>query len=145
MSESKVVDEYMTYCVAHKWFDALSRGDAEVIASCLDENVEFINYTKIEGMNDVMPWIGTYHGIENVMKSLQTFLGVADVKLEELVALIVNGENAVGIVHEISTIKATQKDFEIEFIQCLKIQSGKIVRWKSYTDPSSIILAMRTE
>ena len=145
MNKLETIYEYMTYCVAYKWFDALKKGDVETIVSCLDENVEFINYTKIEGVNDVMPWIGTYHGVENVMKSFQIFLSVADVKFEELIALVVNGENAIGIVHEISTIKETQKDFEIEFIQSLKVRSGKIVRWKSYTDPSPIILAMKKE
>ncbi len=143
MSEEKAVDEYSTYQVAKRWFEALGKGDGETAAACLDENIEFINYTVVPGMNEIMPWIGTHHGIDNVMKSLQVFLEVADVKSEEIVELVVNGENAVGIVHEISTVKETQMDFEIEFVQWLKVRNGKIVRWKSYTDPSSIILAMK--
>jgi uncharacterized protein len=70
---------------------------------------------------------------------------VVEPKSEELVELIVEGENAVGIVHEISVIRETGKEFEIEFVQWLKIRNGKIVRWKSYTDPSSILSAMTKE
>jgi ketosteroid isomerase-like protein len=136
-------DEHATYQVAKTWFDALKRGDGEIIASCLDENVEFINYTVIPGVNDIMPWIGTFHGVNEVKRSFGIFLDTVKVKFEEVVKLIVNGEDAVGVVHEISTVKATQMDFEIEFVQWLKVRNGKIVRWKSYTDPSSIILAMK--
>jgi ketosteroid isomerase-like protein len=42
-------------------------------------------------------------------------------------------------------VKATGKAFEIEFVQWLKVRNGKIVRWKSYTDPSEIIRAMEEE
>ncbi len=145
MSELKTVDDYTTYSVAIKWFDAMRVQDREVLIGCLDENIEWINYTKIEGMNDCMPWIGTYHGIEAVMQSFKVYLSVAEVKSEELISLIVSGEDATGIVREIATIKETQEDFEVEFVQWLKIQSGKIVRWKSYTDPSPIIKAMQSE
>jgi ketosteroid isomerase-like protein len=34
-------------------------------------------------------------------------------------------------------------NFEIEFVQWLKVGNGKIVRWKSYTDPAEIIRALK--
>jgi ketosteroid isomerase-like protein len=90
-----------------------------------------------------MPWIGTYHGRDAVIQSFGVFLSLVDVKQETLVRLIVDGEDAIGIVHEISTVKETGKDFEIEFVQWLTVRNREIVRWKSYTDPSSIISAMK--
>jgi ketosteroid isomerase-like protein len=57
--------------------------------------------------------------------------------------LVVDGEEAAGVIHEISLVKDTGLEFEIEFIQWLTIRNGKIVRWKSYTDPSQIILALK--
>ena len=132
-----------TRVVAEKWFAAVAAGDGATAATCLDENVEWINYELVEGHNDIMPWIGTYHGRDAVMDSFGVFLSIVEVKYEKLVRLLVSGEEAVGVVHEISTVKNTGKDFEIEFIQWLTIRKGKIVRWKSYTDPSSIIAAMK--
>lgn len=131
-----------TRAVAEKWFAAIEAEDGATAATCLDEDVEWINYVRVDGYNDIMPWIGTYHGRDAVMESFDLFLSIAEVKYEKLVRLLVSGEEAAGVVHEISTVKNTGKDFEIEFVQWLTIRNGKIVRWISYTDPSSIIAAM---
>lgn len=131
-----------TRAVADRWFNAVANGDAETAASCLADDVEWINYTPIKGYNDIMPWIGTYHGRDEVMRTFGIFLDLVEVKHEELVNLLVEGDEAAGVIHEISTVKSNGIDFEIEFIQWLTVRDGKIVRWKSYTDPSSIIAAM---
>lgn len=129
--------------VAARWFDALIHGNAEVINECLSPDVEWINYTIIPGYNDDMPWIGTYHGRDAVLKTFEIFLGMVEVKLEECINMAIDGENAACVVHEISVVKSTGMSFEIEFIQWLTIRDGKIIRWKSYTDPSPIIRAIR--
>ncbi len=136
-------NEKSTREVAQKWFDALTQGDADTLFSLLADDVEWINYTIVPGMNDIMPWIGTYHGVEQVAKTFEIFTGLCDVQLEELVKLSVDGEEAAGVIHERSVVKATGLEFEIEFVQWLTVRNGKIVRWKSYTDPSPIIVALR--
>lgn len=132
-----------TRAVATKWFDALTHGRYEEALSCLDPNVEWINYKILPGYNDAMPWIGTVHGPDAVVASLKIFTGVCDVQKEELLKLAVDGEEAAGVIHEMSEVKATGVKFEIEFIQWLTIRGGKIVRWKSYTDPSPILKAIK--
>ncbi|WP_152054323.1 nuclear transport factor 2 family protein [Tautonia marina] len=129
--------------VAETWFEALTTGQIDRAIACLADDVEWINYTPVPGLNDIMPWIGTYHGVQAVMDSFLLFTSLVQVKREELVRLAVDGENAAGVIYELSTVKETGLDFEIEFIQWLTIRGGKIVRWKSYTDPSPIIVAMR--
>lgn len=135
--------EQSTREVAQQWFDALTQGDGDTLFSLLAEDVEWINYEVVPGLNDIMPWIGTYHGVEEVAKTFGIFTGLCEVQLEELVKLCVDGEEAAGVIHERSLVKATGLEFEIEFIQWLTIRNGKIVRWKSYTDPSPIIVALR--
>ncbi len=132
-----------TEAVARRWFDALTSGDIQTALSCLDPDVEWINYTPVPGYNTDMTWIGTYRGPEAVFNSFKTFVGLVDVKSERLVRLIVDGEEAAGVIHEQSVVKDTGVPFEIEFVQWLTIRNGKIVRWKSYTDPSQIIRALR--
>ncbi|GAA3794954.1 nuclear transport factor 2 family protein [Streptomyces phyllanthi] len=129
--------------VAQRWFDALTGGDFETALDTLDENVEWINYTPVPGYNDDMKWIGTYRGRDAVLGTLQIFTGAVDVKSEKLVDLVVDGEQAAGVIHEVSVVKETGVEFEIEFIQWLTVRGGRIVRWKSYTDPSQIIRALR--
>jgi ketosteroid isomerase-like protein len=140
---SATVNTPATRAVAEKWFNALTQGDVATALGCLDDNVEWINYTVVPGYNDAMPWIGTYRGLSQVKQTFQVFGSVVQVKKEELLKLLVEGDEAAGLIHEVSTVKATNVDFEIEFVQWLTIRAGKIVRWKSYTDPSTIIRALQ--
>ncbi|PPK70204.1 nuclear transport factor 2 family protein [Actinokineospora auranticolor] len=132
-----------TRAVASAWFDALTTGDVATVSSLMAEDIEFINYTPVPGYNDDMPWIGTYRGREAALASFGVFLGVCEVRAECVAQLLVDGEHAMGVVRERSVVKATGLEFEIEFIQWLTVRDGRIVRWKSYTDPSTIIRAIR--
>lgn len=129
--------------IATGWFDALTSGDFERALGYLADDVEWINFTPVPGHNDAMPWIGTCHGKAQVLDSLTVFTGVVEVGHEELMNLVVEGEQAMGVLYEKSTVKRTGQVFEIEFIQWLTVRDGKIVRWKSFTDPSSILRAMK--
>ncbi|MFF7408924.1 nuclear transport factor 2 family protein [Streptomyces lydicus] len=124
------------------WFSALTSGDADRALGYLADDIEWVNYTPVPGYNDRMPWIGTCHGPAAVLDSLKVFLDMVDVGTEELVELIVEGDQAIGILYEKSVVKKTGQAFEIEFIQRLTVRDGKIVRWKSYTDPSQILRAI---
>jgi uncharacterized protein len=128
--------------VANSWFNAVSSGDISTAMSCLADDVEWINYTVVPGYNDIMPWIGTYHGVDAVIETFKVFTSLSEVQHEQLQNLAVDGEEAAGVVHEISLVRETNLTFEIEFVQWLTVRNGKIVRWKSYTDPSTIIRAL---
>jgi uncharacterized protein len=142
MSETLSTTEE-TRRVAMTWFDGMTNHNPTAAFAVMDENVEWINYKIVPGYNDIMPWIGTAHGLEAVLKTGDIFLALCDVQTEELVQLVVEGENAMGVIREHSVVKATGMAFDIEFIQWLTVRNGKIVRWKSYTDPSEIIRAMK--
>ena len=129
--------------IATGWFDALTSGDFERALGYLADDVEWINYAPVPGYNDAMPWIGTYRGKAEVLDSLLVFTGVVEVGTEKLVELVVDGEQAMGVLSERSVVKKTGLAFDIEFIQWLTVRGGKIVRWKSFTDPSEILRAMK--
>jgi ketosteroid isomerase-like protein len=132
-----------TRAVAQRWFTALTTGDIKTAIATLSPDIEWINYTVIPGYNDDMAWIGTYRGVEAVVKTFEVFGSVVQVLKEELTSLVVDGDQAAGVIYELSKVKKTGVDFEIEFIQWLTVRDDKIIRWKSYTDPSSIIRAIR--
>ncbi|ELR98757.1 ankyrin repeat domain-containing protein [Gloeocapsa sp. PCC 73106] len=129
--------------VAQKWFDALDRGDLDTAISCLADDIEWVNLPKIPGVSDIIPWIGTAHGIAEVLQQFSTRNGVVEVKVFKPVDLVVEGNIAVGTVHDISTILATGLDFEILFASWMEVENGKITKWKSYCDPSPIVAAFK--
>ncbi len=137
-----VIDTAATLAVASAWFEHMAAGRvAEALQLCA-EDIEFINYEPVPGYNTAMPWIGTKHGRAATLASFGQFVEVAEVRSEELVRLVVDGDTAVGVVHEVSTIRRTGRAFDIEFVQVLTVRDGVIVSWKSYTDPSPILQAM---
>ena len=129
--------------VAKRWFAALTSGDFGTALGLLADDVEWINYRPVPGYNDDMKWIGTLHSSAEVADSVGVFAGQCEVVSEELLDLVVEGEKAAGIIHEISRVKETGIDFEIIFTHWLTVRDGRIVRWESHTDPSQIIRAIR--
>jgi len=129
--------------VAQDWFDALDRADMNAAVACMADDIEWENLPKIPGVSDIIPWIGTAHGIPEVLQQFSTRNGVIEVKRFKPLDLVVEGAIAVGTVHDISTVLATGLDFEIRFASWMEIADGKIKKWKSYCDPSPIIAAFK--
>lgn len=129
--------------VAQNWFDALDRGDIDAAIACLADDIEWENLPKIPGVSDIIPWIGTAHGIPEVLQQFSTRNDVIEVKRFKPLDLVVEGDIAVGTVHDISTVLATGLDFEIRIATWMEIANGKIKKWKSYCDPSPIIAAFK--
>ena len=130
---------------ALRWFHAQASGDVDTLMDCLDPDIEFINYAIVPGYNDTMSWIGTFKGFDDTVASFKRFIDACEPKHEELLRLVCEGEEASGVVHEISRVRATNRLFEIEFVQWMVVRNRKIVRWKSYTDPSQILRAIAGE
>jgi ankyrin repeat protein/choline dehydrogenase-like flavoprotein len=129
--------------VARRYFDALGRGDIPGAMACLADDVEWINLPKIAGVSDIVPWLGTRHGVADVADSFRIRDAVVKVKRFEPVDLVVDGNLAVGTIHDQATVLSTELDFDIVFASWMTIEGGKITHWKSYADPSPIIAAFR--
>ncbi len=129
--------------VAEAWFEALTSGQIERALGLMAPDVEFISHKPVPGINDEMAWIGTFRGRDAVRESFTIFLGLCEVQSEKLVALFVDGDEALGIIHERTLVTATGMEFETEFVQRLTVRDGRIVRWKTYDDPCGILRALR--
>lgn len=129
--------------VAEQWFNGVKSGNTEMVMDSLSDDVEWINMQPVEGVSDILPWTGTYQGKEGFGKAFGVYLSVVDVKLNEPQVLIAEGDQAAVKIHEIGTCKETGRDFEINFVIWMEIARGKIIRFKSYTDPSPILAAFK--
>ena len=129
--------------IASQWFSDLDRGDIDAAMGLLAPDVEWVNLPKVPGVSDIIPWLGTCHGVEEVRASFAARDAVTDVQLFKPGRQVVQGDQAFGTVHDVSRIKATGAEFDIEFATWMQIHDGKITKWKSYCDPSPIIAAFR--
>ena len=132
-----------TKLVANRWFNALDEGDMNTALDCLDKNILWINVPKIKDGSEIIPWIGTANGIEEVKNQFATRDGIAEVKEFKPIGMVCEGSTAVGLVRDKTLILETGITFEIIFATWMTIESNKIVKWKSYCDTAPIIAAFR--
>ncbi len=98
----------------------------------------------MKGFSDILPWIGTKRGSNNVAKAFEIYMNLVDVTDYKLLGLIIQGDQAIGITKEAGLVKATGCTFEVDFASWMQIDTSrdKIARWKAFWDPSPIITAM---
>lgn len=129
--------------VAEAWFSALQRGKLQDARVLLDENVVWENIPSTPGVSDLASWLGTYHGVPAAMKSIEVWAKHARLLSFKLQRLIVDGPEAVGIVHEHGQILANNNEYDVYVAENLRIEAGKITHYRVYWDISPIIKAVR--
>lgn len=129
--------------VVETWFHALEAGDMKEAGNCLASNVEWINPRKVEGVNDIIPWIGMAHGIEQVLLRLSTRTALVETKTFRPIDLVIEGKKAVGKVHDVSMVFASGLDYDIMSSDWVELRNGKIAKWESFYDTSPIVDAFQ--
>ncbi len=132
-----------TRAVAERWFAALHASDTAAVADCLAQDVVWVNNPPVPGLSDIVPWLGEYHGRAAVLGSFAVWGERAAVQQFELRKLLIDGAEALAVVHEVALIKATGLYYDIEFIQRLRVAGGTISHWQSYWDTVKGIVPFR--
>lgn len=132
-----------TYELAIKWFDALRTGDIERLYTYMDENILWENCVNITGINDVIPWIGTYHGIYEVAQTFDLFKALSVTENFDLGEICVDGN--VVIVHGYETQRFIENGniYHADVLYRMKRDGNKIVEWKAYWDTAEAIAAFK--
>ena len=141
--EVKMPAPLTTRQVAETWFSNLEQGNMRGAQSLLDENVVWENIPSTPGVSDLAPWLGTYHGIPAAMKSIEVWAQHARLLSFKLLRLIVDGSDAVGIVHEHGQVLANNNEYDVYVAENIRIEGGKITHYRVYWDVSPIIKALR--
>ena len=129
--------------VAEAWFSSLEQGKLQNAQALLDENVVWENIPSTPGVSDLAPWLGTYHGVPAAMKSIEVWAKHARLLSFKLLRLMVDGPEAVGIVHEHGQILANNNEYDVYVAENIRIEGGKITHYRVYWDISPIIRALR--
>jgi uncharacterized protein len=99
--EGEAMGQDMTQRVADRWFGALKRGDGQAALACLDPNIHWINNPPEKGLSDIIPWLGDFQGLDAVVETFVIWGRLSQVINFELVELIINGDEAFAVVHEL--------------------------------------------
>jgi len=129
--------------VAEAWFSSLEQGNLQDAQALLDENVVWENIPSTPGVSDLAPWLGTYQGVAAAMKSIEVWAKHARLLSFKLLRLMVDGPEAVGIVHEHGQILANNNEYDVYVAENIRIEGGKITHYRVYWDISPIIRALR--
>ena len=129
--------------VVHRWYDALDKGDVEAALNCFTDDVDWDNISATPGISDVIPWLGRFRGREGARHAFNLRAPVVDVLSFKTTTLLIVGDEAFAMVHEISRCKATGKTFEIDIAQYMKAVDGRIAVWKSVCDTAPIVASFR--
>ena len=132
-----------TRLVATSWFDNLSKGNFPAATSFIDDDVIWDNIPPTPGVSDLAPWLGSYRGKDAVLKSFDVWGAHSRMLAMDLQQLIVENENALGIVHEHAQCIANGNEYDLYVATHLQVGGGKIVHWQVYWDPSPLIRAYR--
>ena len=129
--------------VAEAWFSSLEQGNFQGAQALLDENVVWENIPSTPGVSDLAAWLGTYHGVHAAMRSIEVWAKHARLLSFKLLRLIVDGPEAVGIVHEHGQCLANNNEYDVYVAENIRIESGKVTHYRVYWDVSPVIKAFR--
>jgi ketosteroid isomerase-like protein len=129
--------------VAEAWFSSLEQNRLKDAQALLDENVVWENIPSTPGVSDLAPWLGTRQGVAAVLKSIEEWASYARLVSFKLLRLVVDGPEAVGIVHERAQCLANNNEYDVYPAENIRIEGGKITRYRVYWDISPLIKAFR--
>lgn len=132
-----------TYDVIRTWFTALKQFDLNTLFSLISEDIVWKNCSIVPGVNERVPWLGTFHSVDEVKKSFEIY-GKYSQKQEDMVinSISVDGDTAFVWVIEVNKITQTGKIYHANVVYRMKVANGKLTRWEAFWDPSEAIAAI---
>lgn len=131
-----------TRAVATAWFKNMEQATFDM--SLIDDDVIWDNIPPTPGVTDLAPWLGSYRGLPSVLKSFEVWSAHSKmIKATLMGDLIVDGDRAVGIVHEHAQCLANSNEYDLYVATFLRVRKRKIVEWRVCWDPSPLVRAYR--
>jgi len=141
--EAEEREPLTTRQIAEAWFSSLEQNKLAEARALLDDNIVWENIPATPGVSDAVPWLGTYRGVPAVLRSLEVWAKHARLLSFKLLRLMVDGPEAVGIVHEHGQCVANGNEYDVYVAENVRIEGGKITHYRVYWDVSPVIRALR--
>jgi ankyrin repeat protein/ketosteroid isomerase-like protein/muconolactone delta-isomerase len=124
------------------WFATFKRFDVNTLFSLISEDIHWKNCAVVPGINDVVPWLGTFHGIEEVKKSFEIFGKYSQSQDVTINAICVDGDTAFVWAYETNKIIKTGLIYHANVIFRMKTANGKVMEWEAVWDPGEAAAAI---
>lgn len=115
-------------------YEAYARRDVAAALAHFSTEVEFVQ-------TDLLPWGGSYQGIEGAKASLGKLLAHVD-SLVEVEEVISAGDHVVVIARTRGTARASGKAFDIRAVHVWTVRDGSIRRFEAYIDTPAMLSAL---
>ncbi|HBA98136.1 MAG TPA: hypothetical protein DCZ23_08510 [Lachnospiraceae bacterium] len=132
-----------TYDLAVKWFDALKGRRFEEMYSYMDENIQWENSKLTYGYNDIIPWIGTYHGKYEVIKTFEAYGSLSETEHFDLIDIFVDGNIILAHVYETNRVIDTGTIYHADVFFQMKRDGDKITEWQAFWDTTEAVAAFK--
>jgi ketosteroid isomerase-like protein len=116
-------------------YTAMQRQDAEQLSEVLAHDIE---WTLPEGL----PWGGTHHGHLGVVSVVEIFLESVDGFWADPDEFIDAGDRVVVLGRIMGRVRATGREFEVEFAHVWGLTDGVPSRFRGYYDTAPIVTAL---
>lgn len=124
--------------IVGSFFQALGGGDVPTAMALLAADVRWTYH----GPSDVIPWAGTFTGPDGV----GAFFGAFGEAAEPIEMAPSSMAEADGLVYvrgiERSRVKATGKEYAVEWVHVISAVDGKIATFDEYLDSAAVAAAL---
>lgn len=110
-------------------YDYFKSGNINGVLGLMASDVDW-RLPKIENM----PHAGTRKGIEQVKEFFSTLSDVQDAKQFEPKEYIAQGDRVAALGHYVWKVKATNREYESDFVHVFTVRDGKIISFDEYFD-----------
>lgn len=92
-----------------------------------------------------LPFSGYWKGREHVIQATLKNFSLLEDQHPEVLSVVAQGDTVIVFAKERGRIKATQKEYEIHWMQRFTFQNGSLIKMTELADTSGILDAFRAE
>ena len=128
--------------VVKEWFRRLSDGEYDRMHELETDDVE---WDIISGASvGIVPWLGTFRGAAGVKDCLGKWAAAAQSESFELFDFLTAGDDRVAVVGRTRVVaRPTGRRFEINFVEYIRLNAGKIAYVRVFGDSAAASAAFR--
>lgn len=130
MTPEQLIDFIKTF------YHHFESGNGEAAAAMLAENIVWEN-----PMPEEIPFGRRYEGREGVVRYWGELMETLDMGPMEVEQMIAQDDTVVVTGREASTVKATGKNYDMQWVHLFKVADGKIVSGREYNNTAEMLKA----
>ena len=120
--------------MVRKVYDGYARRDVAAALADFSPDVEFVQ-------TDLLPWGGSYRGMDGAQASLGKLLAHVDSRVE-IEEVITAGDHVVVIGRTRGTVRETGASFDVRAVHVWTVASARIRRFEAYIDTPGMLAAL---